>query len=493
MQDGDKDGVYTFATDELDDGSYEAKVAHGRVVGRELRRGRRARRRELHVHGEGRASSSSSATRSRRTCSRSMVTEPAARGHGRVAGALAGRGHAGRAEDLRRRGRSDRTHLHARALARGDPGRRRRRGRGRRRADRARVSIPPASPTSRRAKFPQLADYAVLRPVGLDRDDGGVSCSPSSSGSRSASTASSPRFTGVQLPGVLDDLYADALASTPLGATVTGLDSTVRLWAPTAQSVSLRSGTPARPATRRVIPAEFDATNGTWSVDGPSVGDEYRWSVEVYAPTTGKIEVNSVTDPYSVALTTNSARSVDREPRRRLAAARAVGRDARARGRATRRPRDLRAARARLLDHRRDRCPRRSAAPTVPSRATRRAPTSCASSRMPASTPCTCCRRSTSPPSRRTAPRRRSRLRPRVVRAGIRRAAGVHQRHPRPRRLQLGLRPVPLPGARGLLRGGPERRRPRRGVPGDGRRPARHGPAGRARRGVQPHRGIRPG
>ena len=65
------------------------------------------------------------------------------------------------------------------------------------------------------------------------------------------------------------------------------------------------SGATGDPA---VIPAEFDATDGTWSVDGPSVGDEYRWSVEVYAPTTGKIEVNSVTDPYSVALTTNSAR-----------------------------------------------------------------------------------------------------------------------------------------------------------------------------------------
>ncbi len=29
MQDGDKDGVYTFATDEIPDGAYEAKVAHG--------------------------------------------------------------------------------------------------------------------------------------------------------------------------------------------------------------------------------------------------------------------------------------------------------------------------------------------------------------------------------------------------------------------------------------------------------------------------------
>ncbi len=172
------------------------------------------------------------------------------------------------------------------------------------------LQFDPAGLTDeQQAKFPQLADYAVLRPVGLERAE---VASLLTEQLRVAQRLDGELtgFTGVQLPGVLDDLYADALASTPLGATVTGLDSTVRLWAPTAQSVSLElwdSGATGDPA---VIPAAFDAADGTWSVDGPSVGDEYRWSVEVYAPTTGKIEVNSVTDPYSVALTTNSARSV---------------------------------------------------------------------------------------------------------------------------------------------------------------------------------------
>ena len=115
---------------------------------------------------------------------------PAARGHGRVARALAGRGHAGRAEDLRRRGRSDRTHLHARALARGDPGRRRRRGGRRRRADRARVR--PGRPHRRAGgEVP-----AARRLRGRSDPSGSIAprwrhCSPSSSGSRSASTASS--------------------------------------------------------------------------------------------------------------------------------------------------------------------------------------------------------------------------------------------------------------------------------------------------------------
>ena len=36
----------------------------------------------------------------------------------------------------------------------------------------------------------------------------------------------------------------------------------------------------------------------------------YLFEVTVYAPTTGTVVVNRVTDPYSVALTTNSQRSV---------------------------------------------------------------------------------------------------------------------------------------------------------------------------------------
>ena len=52
--------------------------------------------------------------------------------------------------------------------------------------------------------------------------------------------------------------------------------------------------------------------DGAWTVDGHPQwrGARYLYEVRVYAPTTGKVETNLVTDPYSVALTLNSTRSV---------------------------------------------------------------------------------------------------------------------------------------------------------------------------------------
>ena len=54
--------------------------------------------------------------------------------------------------------------------------------------------------------------------------------------------------------------------------------------------------------------------DGTWRVanaDGAiTKGAQFQWEVEVYVPSTGKVETNTVTDPYSVALTTDSTRSV---------------------------------------------------------------------------------------------------------------------------------------------------------------------------------------
>ena len=86
---------------------------------------------------------------------------------------------------------------------------------------------------------------------------------------------------------------------------------------------------------------------------------------DVYAPTTGKVETNLVTDPYSVALTLNSTRSVAVDLDDAGAARRRSGRRSpSARARAARRLDDLRAARPRLLDRRRDASRRRTAAPT---------------------------------------------------------------------------------------------------------------------------------
>jgi pullulanase-type alpha-1,6-glucosidase len=116
--------------------------------------------------------------------------------------------------------------------------------------------------------------------------------------------------TGVQLPGVLDDLYAAAARTVHLGPAVDGQRTTIRIWAPTAQSVALLLRRPGS-VTDEVLPMSRSDASGVWTVAGAGWRDAgYLFRLRVYAPTTGKVETNDVTDPYSVALTANSARSV---------------------------------------------------------------------------------------------------------------------------------------------------------------------------------------
>ncbi|GAT74121.1 alpha-1,6-glucosidase [Microbacterium sp. HM58-2] len=119
-------------------------------------------------------------------------------------------------------------------------------------------------------------------------------------------------FTGMQIPGVLDDLYAASLEDVELGVTFTGKAPTFRLWAPTAQSATLLTWDPSADGDPVRHEATWDAASGVWSVKGKKdlKGDEYLWEVVVYAPATGKVETNRVTDPYALALTENSERAV---------------------------------------------------------------------------------------------------------------------------------------------------------------------------------------
>jgi len=118
--------------------------------------------------------------------------------------------------------------------------------------------------------------------------------------------------TGVQIPGVLDDLYADAARDRTLGVTWRGRTPRLALWAPTAQDVDLllwRGGDTSVPPMR--VPMVHRA-DGSWTVQGARAWKDatYRYEVTVYAPTTDAVEVNEVTDPYSVGLTLNSTHSV---------------------------------------------------------------------------------------------------------------------------------------------------------------------------------------
>lgn len=160
---------------------------------------------------------------------------------------------------------------------------------------------PRGLPASVLKKFPQLAGYTALRVPGYVDErkvlTGQIALAQYDDVGRLLDA------TGIQIPGVLDDLYGDATRR-DFGVTWHGGRPAYRLWAPTAQQVTLVGETQRIPMRR--------SGDGSWSADGTSAwkNKPYRYEVKVFAPSTGKIETNLVTDPYSVALTTDSTWSV---------------------------------------------------------------------------------------------------------------------------------------------------------------------------------------
>ncbi|MCB1627554.1 MAG: DUF3372 domain-containing protein, partial [Xanthomonadales bacterium] len=117
--------------------------------------------------------------------------------------------------------------------------------------------------------------------------------------------------TGVQLAAALDAHYADAAEVAPLGARFDRKQTAFGLWAPTAQSVSLCLYAGPDDDAHAILTAEFDADSGVWRTALPQDlrGQSYRWLVDVFAPATGLVR-NRVTDPYSLSLSADSARSL---------------------------------------------------------------------------------------------------------------------------------------------------------------------------------------
>ena len=119
--------------------------------------------------------------------------------------------------------------------------------------------------------------------------------------------------TSLQIAPVLDSLYGKATKAT-YGISWSGSRPTFRLWAPTATKVELLTwpaGSADAPESAARRTRMSRSSDGAWSVRRavPS-GTRYLYAVTVFVPSTGKVETNLVTDPYSVALTLNSTRSV---------------------------------------------------------------------------------------------------------------------------------------------------------------------------------------
>ncbi|MDR0483605.1 MAG: pullulanase-type alpha-1,6-glucosidase [Cellulomonadaceae bacterium] len=120
--------------------------------------------------------------------------------------------------------------------------------------------------------------------------------------------------TAVQIPGVLDDVYAPQARQRTFGPVLDAQGAaTLAVWAPTAQCVTVLawpeheslSNEPLRIPTKR-------EQDGSWVTEaiGNAADLRYQYEVQVYAPSTRRIETNIVLDPYGTGLNTYATHSI---------------------------------------------------------------------------------------------------------------------------------------------------------------------------------------
>ncbi len=169
---------------------------------------------------------------------------------------------------------------------------------------------PAGVPAAVRERFPHLARYAAFR-LPADRVQevpallrGQIAVSVRDAQGRLAAA------TGVQVPGVLDDVFR---YDGPLGPAFENGEAVLRLWAPTAQRVVLHLHETSDPssAPAATLPMARDEATGVWTArpEARWRGRFYAFAVTVFTRATNRIETNVVTDPSSVSLSTNSRRS----------------------------------------------------------------------------------------------------------------------------------------------------------------------------------------
>ncbi|CAL5209034.1 unnamed protein product [Lathyrus oleraceus] len=113
--------------------------------------------------------------------------------------------------------------------------------------------------------------------------------------------------TGLQLPGVLDELFS---YNGPLGAIFSEEAVSLYLWAPTAQSVcAYIYKHPSGDDPIEIVPLEEE--HGVWKTKGPTSweGCYYVYEVCVYHPSTSRVEKCYANDPYARGLSSDGRRT----------------------------------------------------------------------------------------------------------------------------------------------------------------------------------------
>ncbi len=297
LQDPDGDGVYTFSTTAIPAGQYEVKAAHGLSWAENYGAGgaRDGANIPFTVTADGDRTSFSYELATHVLTVSGGVTPPdlrSARAHWLRHDVVALEPPAG-AETFRL------YHAPEGGLVAG--------GDGVTGGEALPLTLDPAGlPAELKARYPHLASYAALRLGAADVAGlltGQLAVAAYDAGGRLLDA------TGVQVPGVLDDVYAGAARSS-LGPVWSRGNPSLGLWAPTAKEVALLLD-PAGPAGERRVATTRDA-DGVWHARGDRTWRDarYAFEVRVYVPALDEVVTNVVTDPYSLGLTTNSARSV---------------------------------------------------------------------------------------------------------------------------------------------------------------------------------------
>jgi pullulanase len=171
------------------------------------------------------------------------------------------------------------------------------------------VYDPAGLSAAQKAAFPHLAGYAAFHVPAEHLGEVRAILKGQIAVSAADASGAPVDASSLQIPGVLDDLYGYDGA---LGIRFANGAPTLRLWAPTARSVKLHLFATADAAAEdAVVDLAGDPATGVWTIAGSPAwtGRYYLYEVEVYVRSTGKVEHNLVTDPYSVSLSRNSRRS----------------------------------------------------------------------------------------------------------------------------------------------------------------------------------------
>lgn len=170
-------------------------------------------------------------------------------------------------------------------------------------------------------RYPQLANYAVLTiPSSVPLSTIQKALQGEMALYTSSSAGTLQYVTGIQAAGALDDLY---FYSGTLGVVFDHAQRDwhdwdddqscgikIKLWAPTAQSVSLQlfnAATDTAPAATIAMHQH----NGVWVARGDRSwkGKYYLYSVKVWVQSDSAVDTNLTTDPYSIDIALNGAKS----------------------------------------------------------------------------------------------------------------------------------------------------------------------------------------